>query len=118
MINHKQMSYPHHVNVLFLIQCILHRISTINEDTKCYLNCMAEDTQIALCSFLPYQLSVNVNMYIITIFVHYSLNIIFDRELIHLSQTNKMWCNIITDDLVWRIVFRVKLSFISIITLI
>merc|ERR1712154_256706 len=59
-------------------------VQTINEDTKCYLNCLAEDTQIALCSFIPYQ------------------------DLIHLSQSNQLWNNIISDDLVWRICFRVK----------
>eukprot|EP00483_Globobulimina_turgida_P003109 UN03114 len=62
-------------------------IQTINEDTKCYLNCMAQDTQIALCSFVAY------------------------NDLIHLSQTNKLWNDIIMlmdDGIVWRICFQVK----------
>eukprot|EP01084_Bolivina_argentea_P300727 518631_1 len=59
-------------------------LRTINPSTKCYLNDMAEHTQIALCSFIPY------------------------NDLAHLAQTNKLWHNIISDDLVWRICFRVK----------
>eukprot|EP01083_Nonionella_stella_P290360 988014_1 len=78
-----QSNPPHHLrNHKLLISSDI--IRTINEDTKCYLNCMSEDTQIALCRFIPYD------------------------DLIYLAQSNKLWYSIIRDDLVWRICFRVK----------
>lgn len=89
------------------INCKIFSIGTINEDTNCYLNSMAEDTQIALCSFLPYQLGLLLFLSISRILIKKNLY----RDLIHLSQTNTMWCNIITDDLVWKIIFRVKFSY-------
>ena len=79
----RYISIPHHSQKLPLIVCH-NSIQTINEDTYCYLNSMSEDTQISLCTFIPYQ------------------------DLLHLAQTNKLWNSIITDDLVWKMCFRVK----------